>query len=402
MMLFAPTVRADSLKKLISCTWMIAGHAPMSKTTLDAVVATGGVAPLRRLFWDNIGTVSGKPQEFKTETEPFDIVDYYSKALLETFPESRRFRLVRQVIPETGERIPIALMVNYQTPFLNHVPLEGRILKNQPADPHWLLYSLEETVLPDPKLDVDLRIHVLLALLNEEGPLFQYSGGYVSLPIGSLLVHWNRLRKLEFVLPKDLQIPTAGSTFPPTNNYTGEVVQHAVRRRLVRRGEKAAVMGAGGGGDSIALARLGMHVTAVDKDPWSRASVAMAAHLTGTREQITFVESNLFEKVTGKYSLILFVAPYPTFEAQWLPDWRTYQRGFDLNNQFMIGSPYHLTDDGSIVLLSIAEFQRAPQWLDMIHVNEFLEETFDGQKVTHSTYHLRMNDMGRLISSLHP
>jgi release factor glutamine methyltransferase len=124
-------------------------------------------------------------------------------------------------------------------------------------------------------------------------------------------------------------------------------------------------MGTGSGILAIAAAKKGCSVTAVDINPEAVKRAKEKAEKENVR--MDFIVSDLFEKVKGKFDLIIFNAPYvPTEDSE--PKtmesmaWDGGPDGLSTVNRFLSSAKDHLKPDGRILLLVSSNTEKPPHF----------------------------------------
>lgn len=118
-------------------------------------------------------------------------------------------------------------------------------------------------------------------------------------------------------------------------------------------GKRVLDMGTGSGLLAYTAARQGGEVVATDINPDALATARdnFAAHGV----EVELVESDMFAAIDGSYDLILFNPPYvpvePELGTMEERAWAGGEHGRDLIDRFVATAPYHLADDGFILLL---------------------------------------------------
>ena len=117
-------------------------------------------------------------------------------------------------------------------------------------------------------------------------------------------------------------------------------------------------MGTGSGIQAVTAAEKTSvtQVVAVDINPEALKAAGRRAAEAGVLAKITFVQSNLFEKVEGSFDWILFNAPYLPSEGS-LDDltWAGGERGAEVIERFLAAAHDHLSPGGSILLVYSSE-----------------------------------------------
>jgi release factor glutamine methyltransferase len=117
-------------------------------------------------------------------------------------------------------------------------------------------------------------------------------------------------------------------------------------------------MGTGSGIQAVTAAEktIVTHVVAVDINPEALKAARRRAAEAGVLTKITFVQSDLFEKVEGSFDWILFNAPYlPSERGLDDPTWAGGDRGAEVIERFLTAAHDHLSLGGSILLVYSSE-----------------------------------------------
>lgn len=97
-------------------------------------------------------------------------------------------------------------------------------------------------------------------------------------------------------------------------------------------------------------------VVAVDINPKALEAARRRAEEAGVLAKITFVQSDLFERVEGRFDWVLFNAPYlPSDGGLDDPTWVGGERGAEVIERFLASSHDHLSLGGSILLVYSSE-----------------------------------------------
>jgi release factor glutamine methyltransferase len=140
-----------------------------------------------------------------------------------------------------------------------------------------------------------------------------------------------------FVVPPDV--------YPPNPLGLGE---HVLRE--ARGTDRVLDLGTGSGVNGILAASTAADVVAVDV---SRPAVECArrnAELNGVASRMQILESDLFERVTGRFDLIVFDPPYRWFRPRDLRERGTADENYRTLTAFFEQVPDHLAPDGRILL----------------------------------------------------
>ncbi|MFB6174598.1 MAG: HemK2/MTQ2 family protein methyltransferase [Candidatus Nanohalobium sp.] len=119
-------------------------------------------------------------------------------------------------------------------------------------------------------------------------------------------------------------------------------------------GKKVLDIGTGNGEIALKAAEKDAEVTAVDINPEALEYAQGKAEERGLQDRITFLESDLFEKVKGKFDLVVFNPPYLPGEKG-LGDeeiWRGGKTGLEVSRRFLDGVGDFLLEDGYALLVA--------------------------------------------------
>jgi release factor glutamine methyltransferase len=113
-------------------------------------------------------------------------------------------------------------------------------------------------------------------------------------------------------------------------------------------------MGTGSGILAVAAAKNEevREVMAVDIDPCALEVGKKRAEIHDVMDNITFVQSNLFQKVEGRFDWILFNPPYLPSEGEISEfSWAGGEKGKEVIIRFLEEAPRYLEGDGSLLLV---------------------------------------------------
>lgn len=124
----------------------------------------------------------------------------------------------------------------------------------------------------------------------------------------------------------------------------------------VNEEDEALEIGAGTGLVSICASLKCKNVTSTDINPYAIKCIKCNVKLN-KRENITIIESDLFENIPNRYDLILFNTPYlPVDEEEHIDDdyskaWDGGEDGRLVIDKFIEEAPNYLKEDGRIQLV---------------------------------------------------
>ena len=137
---------------------------------------------------------------------------------------------------------------------------------------------------------------------------------------------------------------------PEEDSY---LLSRALKKEKLDSNAKMLDMGAGTGIQSQTLLEVGIlpkNITLADIN--SDAIKLLKKNFSKSR----VIKSNLFDKVKGKFDLILFNPPYLPEDSREPAGSRVAttggKKGSEIINKFLLQSKKHLTDDGKILILT--------------------------------------------------
>lgn len=139
-------------------------------------------------------------------------------------------------------------------------------------------------------------------------------------------------------------------------------------------GKKFLDMGTGNGEIALKAVEKGAKVTAIDVNPEALDYARDKAQERGLEDSISFVESDLFENLEGKFDVVVFNPPYLPGE-QGLGDeeiWRGGERGIEVTEKFLVEVSDYLRPDGFalVVVSSQADVDDLLDSFDLVCVDE--------------------------------
>lgn len=151
--------------------------------------------------------------------------------------------------------------------------------------------------------------------------------------------------------------------------------------KLVLEGKKFLDMGTGTGIIGISAAKKQADVTSADINPDALRIAAEKAGEEDVSDRITFVESDLFENIEGKFDFIAFNPPYLPGDME---DERLIggEQGTELTEIFLEQADNHLKDGGEILLIgsSLADIEGL--------IERYNLETVESKKLWFETLYL--------------
>lgn len=115
-------------------------------------------------------------------------------------------------------------------------------------------------------------------------------------------------------------------------------------------GSKVLDMGTGSGILAVTAAENGAEVTATDIDPDALQEAREYAREMGVEDSIDFVESDLFENVSGNFDLVVFNPPYLQGENYLALEGG--EKGIELTVEFLEAAEDYLRKDGKAVFIA--------------------------------------------------
>jgi release factor glutamine methyltransferase len=140
-----------------------------------------------------------------------------------------------------------------------------------------------------------------------------------------------------FVVPSEV--------YPP--NPLG-LAEHVLKE--VRETDRVLDLGTGSGVNGIVAASISGDVVAVDVSAPAVECARENAELNGVAPRMRIVESDLFERVEGRFDLIVFDPPYRWFPPRDLRERGTADEDYRTLTAFFEQVHEHLTPDGRILL----------------------------------------------------
>lgn len=118
----------------------------------------------------------------------------------------------------------------------------------------------------------------------------------------------------------------------------------------VRETDRVLDMGTGSGINAILAASRSSSVVAADVNPYSVETGERNARLNNVSSRIKFVESDLFERVRGKFDLIIFDPPFRWFAPRDLRERAVADENFRSMTAFFSEVKDYLRESGRILV----------------------------------------------------
>jgi release factor glutamine methyltransferase len=133
--------------------------------------------------------------------------------------------------------------------------------------------------------------------------------------------------------------------FPPSGTLLAEALLDEVRPD-----DRVLDMGTGCGVMAILAASEATQVTAVDINQHAVDATRYNAILNGVQDRIDVHESDVFDRVDGRFDLIVIDPPFRWFAARDALEVAMTDEGYGALTRFVAAAPDHLTDGGRILL----------------------------------------------------
>lgn len=143
----------------------------------------------------------------------------------------------------------------------------------------------------------------------------------------------------------DLHVPA--EVFGPTP------VSDLLGREVIARtspGARVLDMGSGAGANGLLAARAGADVTAVDVNPLAVRATYDNAERNGLAERVRVVEGDLFDRVEGRFDLVVFDPPFRWFRPRDLLERAITDEGYATLTRFVEELPTRLAPGGSALV----------------------------------------------------
>lgn len=155
--------------------------------------------------------------------------------------------------------------------------------------------------------------------------------------------------------PRRLALRFFGKTIVVSRNVfiPGPPKYNLLARALlkeVRPYEKVLDMGTGSGAQAILAASKGANVTAVDVNPFAVACAKSNFKRNGLESRIEVFESNLFERVKGRFDLIVFDPPFRWTDPRDSLERASADKDYKTLKSFLSGARNRLRHGGRILM----------------------------------------------------
>jgi release factor glutamine methyltransferase len=145
------------------------------------------------------------------------------------------------------------------------------------------------------------------------------------------------------VLDRTFVVPP--QVFPPSGTLLAEAVLEEVRDD-----DRVLDMGTGCGVIAILAASRSKDVTAVDINPQAVQATLYNAILNDVQDHIHVHESDVFDRVDGRFDLIAFDPPFRWFAPRDALESAMTDESYGALTRFFDGATSHLTDGGRILI----------------------------------------------------
>jgi len=145
-----------------------------------------------------------------------------------------------------------------------------------------------------------------------------------------------------------LQILAHRNFFAPVP-YQFNLLAQAVQREL-RDTDSVLDMGTGSGIQAILAGSKAKHVLAVDVNPEAVKCATRNVRMNEVASRVKVMQSDLYARVRGRFSLIMFDPPFRWTAPRDLWERSTADEGYATLRGFLLESRKHLTKNGRIIL----------------------------------------------------
>jgi release factor glutamine methyltransferase len=153
---------------------------------------------------------------------------------------------------------------------------------------------------------------------------------------------------------------------------------------------KVLDMGTGSGIQAItaALKPEVKEVTAADINPEALRRAEKRAKSENVGDKVTFIQSDLFQNLSGKFDWIIFNPPYLPSEGEVDElSWVGGEKGFEVIETFLVEASKYLEEDGSILLvhssLTKLKIDERDYWVEVLVEKELFYEKLVIVKLSH-------------------
>ena len=147
------------------------------------------------------------------------------------------------------------------------------------------------------------------------------------------------------VLGVTLSVPPQVFAPPPMDPLLAQAVQ-----REVRPDDRVLDMGTGSGINAILAASESSDVVAVDINPYAVECARANAEANGVADRIRLFESDVFDRVEGRFDLIIFDPPFRWFRPRDIREAATTDEDYQALTRFMAEATNYLNDAGRVLL----------------------------------------------------
>ncbi len=239
-----------------------------------------------------------------------------------------------------------------------YLPLSILFLRLKPDVKFGVISLVAPSLLSNPKLKTEIEEKVM-KFFNENAEDLFHTVGWEKFEVTGMLdrpLYWREKPDQTFVSKWLLEnnrptsfLPVLPTVYPYNNPYSLELLEQI--ERYAKKGMKTLVLGCGSGLDASLLSlRTQTQVDAIDINPLAIANTRLIAELLGTSDRVKTWVSNGFEKISGRYDLIVFDAPLAVTENR-PDDLNRFDHGGKLLKSVLGDLPKYFADASSRMYL---------------------------------------------------
>lgn len=190
-------------------------------------------------------------------------------------------------------------------------------------------------------------------------------------------------------LDREFEVPETVHPPKPVSDVLGLCVLDEVEAT-----DRVLDMGTGSGVNAVLASSRASDVVAVDINPDAVRCARQNAELNGVAARVKAFESDVFERVEGKFDLIIFDPPFRWFAPRDMYERSTTDEGYRALTEFFAEVNDYLAEDGRI-LMFFGTSGDIDYLKHLIHAAGFARRTLralsglkDDEFVTYSTFKL--------------